>query len=1399
VRYRVAYLFIWVLLMVGALMLLPEPAFAHAGHDEPEPPEAVSVAPASADAAYGPQAINAACDGGPTLKGGTVLDECFNRSFSVGGVTKTIRVWYTKDATAVDHTEDGVDYSLQHWINSDAQAQQVAEWFENAWRRFHTDSGHHLYDTGCSNRVNVRLEDGIGWAGIAYWASSGNCWIGIDSPLVRNGGGERTVYHEAQHYLQYSYDDGCYGHFQPNYSGNSEFIEGYADLGSDTVNATVDAQVYAGIGYDSSTSMYAKSYRNIFNKYFVEQLGSYATAADPWHNIDALYAHYAACDAADNLNVLDSLIPSLSGGKWTQNRFFLNFFAANWAHTWADPATQPELVYLDDDDAAFGTLANLTQNETISGGNKHWSGAAPEDYTATYYQVQPQSGCPYVQVEVDGEPGAQLGINLMAAKTSAPSSVLRSAVIGEDFVRTFAGAGAHDRIVAAVNSFAATYSYDVDFTCVTPVLDILEPRQASFVLVGDPSSPIAFLARWSVRDGASSVRGLPASSFTFFAGPSGGDPITLVEGSFQEVGDEYWATLLPPTKPAGTTFSDFTICLDGTLCDSETNALLYVEPGSTDIALSFDASGSMGIEDTTGEGTRLDNAKRSGQVIADLLRPGDRIVVQDWSAHSCSGDNCTLDVRTLVSEASVTEANVVSVVTNARSGINNISARNRTPLGAGVQAAKDALVSLPGDDNPKHVFLLSDGAENVFPFYADVRNEIIDSGVVVNTIGFGPEAPGNLLAQIAGDTGGTYRPVATTISGAGMASAASSESAEALSALAALETPLEAQQVLDAPVPPGQLGLADVYDYLDTEAQGASRIMRQLYQGVPAQTERLFAATVDSNADELRFVIAGKQPDDGGACNSSERRVWVLRPGGTDKDWIAISPPDKDGNLPPADWVIRNNRFDDTLIVPNPQPGQWRFRAVYNFCVINAAGEETDQVAAPVEAQFTGPYDFLMTASVQSAVQLQGRLLGLESGQGVAGDVVTIAGNLLDKSGIYTPTGMVAQVQGPSGSFLIVMKDDGENNDGSKEDGIYGARFGYTIYGGGYDVRILAGFKDPDGSGRTAIREWNGGFWIDGPRLNPQGVPTCGGENDKDNDCMPDDWEERCKLDTTRDDRKEDPDGDGLINWEELQQGTLPCRADTDNGGENDGSEVRNDRNPLDPSDDQVRPFDRIHVRPLNGRLLIDWTRPFSYTNMRIYVSTDSNNPGQPINAGTGEGDDKIPGNWLVTGLENGRTYTVWLQGENGNALGDMSEAQTAMPKEDTDPPSGAILIENGKPQTPSPQVMLHISSTDIPLEGAAQSANAHMTDQLSLQFNTVSGSAEMRISNHIDMQGAVWEPLQPTKPWTLDCEVGEQCTVYAQFRDVAQNESMTVWDTILLVDPSTADGLYFYLPVIRK
>ena len=75
-----------------------------------------------------------------------------------------------------------------------------------------------------------------------------------------------------------------------------------------------------------------------------------------------------------------------------------------------------------------------------------------------------------------------------------------------------------------------------------------------------------------------------------------------------------------------------------------------------------------------------------------------------------------------------------------------------------------------------------------------------------------------------------------------------------------------------------------------------------------------------------------------------------------------------------------------------------------------------------------------------------------------------------------------------------------------------------------------------------------------------------------------------------------------------------------------------------------------------------------------------------------------------------------------------------------------------------------------------------------------VSAGEQMRFTNNTEEAWSSWEPYAPEKPWTLDldCAPGEQCVVYAQFKDAADNESLVVYDEIFL--PQT-----IYLPLVLR
>ncbi|MHA2249019.1 MAG: hypothetical protein ACXAD7_01595 [Candidatus Kariarchaeaceae archaeon] len=71
--------------------------------------------------------------------------------------------------------------------------------------------------------------------------------------------------------------------------------------------------------------------------------------------------------------------------------------------------------------------------------------------------------------------------------------------------------------------------------------------------------------------------------------------------------------------------------------------------------------------------------------------------------------------------------------------------------------------------------------------------------------------------------------------------------------------------------------------------------------------------------------------------------------------------------------------------------------------------------------------------------------------------------------------------------------------------------------------------------------------------------------NDTDGDTMPDWWEAIYNLKILIDDTNEDPDDDNVLNLGEYLMGTNPNEADTDLDGFEDGYEIENDTDPLDP------------------------------------------------------------------------------------------------------------------------------------------------------------------------------------------------------------------------------------------
>ncbi len=954
----------------------------------------------------------------------------------------------------------------------------------------------------------------------------------------------------------------------------------------------------------------------------------------------------------------------------------------------------------------------------------------------------------------------------------------RSAHIGDNATRFFAGFPANNQLVVNVTSFDSVMTYQVTATCATPTLNILAPvHNPGHAMVGNPSSPIATLTRFEVTSSGLPVSGIDPSTISFDAE---GDAPTLVAGSFQEVGPgQYWAAIIPPVKPGGTTFVDYEVCLNTTICDLETDALLYVDPGNVDTVYVFDESGSMATEDTAGEGTRIDNAKKAGMVLPDLLRDGDRIGIighggldnppgcgLPGGAGNCDNGNITRLAR-------INSVSVPGDIAIAKTAVASVTDRVVwTNTGQGLLDAKDMLLANPGNVNPDHIILLSDGQENAKPLYntAAVKNVLQAAGVCVDTIGLGPEAPGALLAQIAANNCGTYMPVPTSGLGTSLNPPTSIDSSR--NELLALGAPLELADVFSnvaaADFYPGQLGIANANEYIDTASQDSARLFHFLHRSVPTENYSTHFAVIDKSVNSFQFLAAGKQADKQGV-----RQVELLMPGMDPAGrWIPVSPA---AGVTPGDWDIRNDEFQDVVIVKNPEPGSWGFRVRY--------------------AEIPG--DYIMSLAVESVIRLEGNLLNLTNGQGKAGDVVPIVATLMDRSGLIPGATVLAAIANEGGTDFTLLLDDGNHDDGAAGDGIYGFPYSLTNHGGSYAVRIVALFANPANPNENLLREWNGGFWIDGP----QDDGRYDGDSDKDN--MPDDWERRCKLIVGRDDSKLDKDRDGLLNIEELNAGTSPCQPDTDHGGEMDGSEVTGGRNPLWAADDKAFKISGITLRPLDRRVAIGWSqRKDTHTNVRVCVSKTAGDLGSCQDMGNS-------GDFILPGLTNDQRYFITLYGEGEDgAQGTYSDQLPVTPAEDPIPPQGAFFIGgtaviDGGDVATSRVVDLIVDAvdTDGEYDGPAAGSGSHSVAHglAAPQFAgmyAVSGDVQMRFSNTEEGIGsAVWEMLSSPKSWKLGCADGTVCTVYAQFRDGAGNESLIIDQKILL---QLAESK-IYLPIVMN
>ena len=351
----------------------------------------------------------------------------------------------------------------------------------------------------------------------------------------------------------------------------------------------------------------------------------------------------------------------------------------------------------------------------------------------------------------------------------------------------------------------------------------------------------------------------------------------------------------------------------------------------------------------------------------------------------------------------------------------------------------------------------------------------------------------------------------------------------------------------------------------------------------------------------------------------------------------------------------------------------------------------------------------------------------------------------------------------PDGSLrTLPLFDDGANDDGAPDDGCYGAVFTATLIACGnggvpddiklpgercsYNVQVnIRGLSNRrEGFSREISRAFQ--VYEFEQEIDP----------DRDRDDLKDRWE---ALNGTRlgvFDKFDDPDRDGLTNFDEQRLGTRPLDPDTDDGGVIDGTEVNIGTNPLDPSDDTcARPVELQVItsegdeEPEISALLpavntLRFSMSPTWQSIRILRGTSPANV-QPYK-------DVLPMELLFPGMFFdrevllGTTYFYQIQGIC--AKGEVTPASQMVqgtPKEDPVPPRGFVKIAEG-PVVPSPRVTLLLDKHP--------------------------DNAEVMLSNDPLFGGAGFQPNPGETPWTLVPGNGNLGTVYARYRDRAGNVS---------------------------
>jgi len=522
-----------------------------------------------------------------------------------------------------------------------------------------------------------------------------------------------------------------------------------------------------------------------------------------------------------------------------------------------------------------------------------------------------------------------------------------------------------------------------------PKLSITYPVNGDAVNAGDINNPDKLLIHLRLDVPNGWTLSPAAGDFTVTVGTQG--PVTPIQGL--TVGGEFWIQIQAPTQSTAA-YYDLTVWYQGLVSATQSQAVYYLPRQKVDEVVVVDNSGSMASYN------KMTSAQNAARLFLDHWTTDDMVGVVAFSTTVSTRYNLT----------AITSGG--TTLTNAKAQVNAMPTSPPgnwlTAMGSGLLAGQTELTTRGDLNHEWNMVLLSDGMENVAPYWNDaaVHNTIVPTKTVVNVVAVGPPHAAwySRLQQVASDTHGEFWPVDETTS------LAASGYSPAASPFDAFPTSL-ANRLADAYKAAAERGghqqrLWEGHGYLDPRKDPTDTYEVNVPKNLP---EAIFAVNWSSSGNYIDLQL--------------------FRPDGSQ---VKVGDPGVEYHEDSTHKQFR---------ILNPPAGMW---------VVRITESES-------------PSEYIAFLSGRTPLTLR-FAFGLPPEQRFVGAKLPLIAFLSDYKGIAGATVKV-YILGPGRDVqaAVTLYDDGAHDDGRADDGIYANSYTLPTVGI-YSAKVYAEGTDNDGN-----------------------------------------------------------------------------------------------------------------------------------------------------------------------------------------------------------------------------------------------------------------------------------------------------------------------------------------------